>query len=91
MDLNEVKKQMEAFEEEAKAIRKEGEFEAIANELVAATREVENHKRRIEEYQYELDHLDTRYMDVVVSCSYRNHRLIYLDYLPSLSIFHQRL
>ena len=65
MDLNEVKKQMEAFEEEAKAIRKEGEFEAIANELVAATREVENHKRRIEEYQYELDHLDTRYMDVV--------------------------
>ena len=65
MDLNEVKKQMEAFEEEAKGIRKEGEFEAIAAELAAAAREVANHKRRIEEYQYELDHLDTRYMDVV--------------------------
>ena len=65
MDLNEVKKQMEAFEEEAKGIRKEGEFEAIAAELTAAAREVANYKRRIEEYQYELDHLDTRYMDVV--------------------------
>ena len=56
---------MEAFEEEAKGIRKEGEFEAIAAELAAAAREVANHKRRIEEYQYELDNLDTRYMDVV--------------------------
>ena len=56
--LEDVKKQMEAFAEEAKKLRK-------TEELAKAAQEIEFHKRRIEAYKSELENLDTKHMDVV--------------------------
>ena len=56
--LEDVKKQMEAFAEEAKKIRK-------TEELAKAAQDVDFHKRRIEAYKHELENLDTKHMDVV--------------------------